>query len=131
VLDIGCGWGDLAIEAVKRTGCQVTDLTLYVEQMVLAQKRVKAAKLEGQITVLLCDYCQAPKPDGGYDRIVSLQRLEHVGDKFMIQYFESISSLLNRENGIMVVQGIAIINSVSTSQASIFSRLVLLLPSLS
>jgi cyclopropane fatty-acyl-phospholipid synthase-like methyltransferase len=57
--------------------------------------------------------------------------LEHVGDKFMIQYFESISSPLNRENGIMVVQGIAIINSVSTSQASIFSRLVLLLPSLS
>jgi hypothetical protein len=46
--------------------------------------------------------------------------LEHVGDKFMIQYFESISSLLNRENSIMNFQGMTIINSVSTSQASVF-----------
>jgi cyclopropane-fatty-acyl-phospholipid synthase len=120
VLDIGCGWGDLAIEAVKRTGCRVTGLTLSAEQRVLAQKRIKAAGLEGHITILLCDYRQAPKPDGGYDRIVSVEMLEHVGDKFMIQYFESISSLLNRENGIMVVQGITMINPVSTSQAPIF-----------
>jgi len=84
------------------------------------QKRVKAAKLEGQITILLYDYRQAPKPDGGYDRIVSVEMLEHVGDKFMIQYFESISSLLNRENSIMNFQGMTIINSVSTSQASVF-----------
>jgi cyclopropane-fatty-acyl-phospholipid synthase len=116
VLDIGCGWGDLAIEAVKRTGCRVTGLTLSAEQRVLAQKRIKAAGLEGQITIILCDYRQAPKPDGGYDRIVSVEMLEHVGNKFMIQYFESISSLLKRDNGIMVVQGITMTNSVSTSR---------------
>ena len=120
VLDIGCGWGDLAIEAVKRTGCRVTGLTLSAEQRVLAQKRIKAAGLEGQITILLCDYRQAPKPDGGYDRIVLVEMLEHVGDKFMNQYFEFISSLLKRENGIMAIQGITIINPVSASQASIF-----------
>lgn len=119
VLDIGCGWGDLAIEAVKRTGCRVTGLTLSAEQRVLAQKRIKAAGLEDKITILLCDYRQAPKPDGGYDRIVSIEMLEHVGDKFMIQYFQCISSLLKSESGIMTIQGITMINPVSSSQASI------------
>jgi cyclopropane-fatty-acyl-phospholipid synthase len=119
VLDIGCGWGNLAIEAVKRTGCRVTGLTLSAEQRELAQKRIKAAGLEGQITILLCDYRQAPKPDGGYDRIVSVEMLEHVGDKYMIQYFESISSLLKRDSGIMVIQGITMINPVSALQTCI------------
>jgi cyclopropane fatty-acyl-phospholipid synthase-like methyltransferase len=93
---------------------------LSAEQRALAQKRIKDAGLEGQITILLCDYRQAPKPDDGYDRIVSVEMLEHVGDKFMIQYFDSISSLLKRENGIMAIQGITMINPVSASQISIF-----------
>lgn len=113
VLDIGCGWGDLAIEMVKATGCQVTGLTLASEQKALAEERIKAAGLQDKITILLCDYRQAPKPAGGYDRVVSVEMLEHVGDKFLNQYFESISNLLNVEHGVMVVQGITIINPVS------------------
>lgn len=113
VLDIGCGWGGLAIEAVKATGCRVTGLTLAAEQKTLAEERIKAAGLQDKITILLCDYRNAPKPEDGYDRIVSVEMLEHVGDKFMNQYFESISKLLNEKHGIMVVQGITIINPVS------------------
>lgn len=113
VLDIGCGWGNLAIEAVKATGCRVTGLTLATEQKALAEERIKAAGLEDRITILLCDYRQAPKPEGGYDRVVSVEMLEHVGDKFMNQYFESISGLLKKDGGVMVIQGITIINPVS------------------
>ncbi|KAN0101526.1 cyclopropane-fatty-acyl-phospholipid synthase [Hyaloscypha variabilis] len=112
VLDIGCGWGGLAIEAVRKTGCRVTGLTLSGEQKELAEKRIKEAGLEDQITILLCDYRHPPKPDGGYDRIVSVEMLEHVGDKFMNQYFESISSLLKKEGGVLAIQGITMINPI-------------------
>lgn len=112
VLDIGCGWGDLAMEAVKRTGCRVTGLTLSAEQKRLAEKRVGEAGLEKQIEILLCDYRHAPRPDTGYDCVVSVEMLEHVGDKYMKQYFTSISRLLNPAGGRMVVQGITILNSV-------------------
>ncbi|KFA52036.1 hypothetical protein S40293_02908 [Stachybotrys chartarum IBT 40293] len=112
VLDIGCGWGDLAMEAVKRTGCRVTGLTLSAEQKRLAEKRVEEAGLEKQIEILLCDYRHAPRPDTGYDCVVSVEMLEHVGDKYMKQYFTSISRLLNPAGGRMVVQGITILNSV-------------------
>jgi cyclopropane-fatty-acyl-phospholipid synthase len=119
VLDIGCGWGNLAIEAVRKTGCRVTGLTLSGEQKELAEKRIKEAGLEDRITILLCDYRHAPKPDGGYDRIVSVEMLEHVGDKFMNQYFESISSLLKEEGGVLAIQGITMINPVSSWEAFI------------
>ena len=120
VLDIGCGWGDLAMEAVEKTGCRVTGLTLSAEQKHLAEKRIKEAGLEDSITILLCDYRRAPRPENGYDRIVSVEMLEHVGNKFMNQYFEAISRLLNKEVGIMVVQGITLINSVSNECAISF-----------
>jgi cyclopropane-fatty-acyl-phospholipid synthase len=113
VLDIGCGWGDLAMEAVKATGCRVTGLTLSAEQKALAEERIKAAGLDARISILLCDYRQAPKPAGGYDRVVSVEMLEHVGDSFMNKYFECISNLLRKDGGIMVIQGITINNHVS------------------
>ncbi|XP_024032600.1 uncharacterized protein LOC112095153, partial [Morus notabilis] len=70
VLEIGCGWGSLAIELVKRTGCKYTGITLSEEQLKLAQKRVKDAGLQDNIRFLLCDYRQLP---AGYkcDRIIS------------------------------------------------------------
>lgn len=112
VLDIGCGWGHLAIEAVKRTGCRVTGVTLSAEQKEMAEERIKALGLEKNITILLCDYRQITKPEGGFDRVISVEMLEHVGDKFMNDFFASISSLLNEKEGIMVIQGITMIKSV-------------------
>lgn len=113
VLDIGCGWGYLAMEAVKTTGCRVTGLTLSVEQKSLAEERIRAAGLQEKIEILLCDYRRAPAPLGGYDRIVSVEMLEHVGEKYLKSYFATISKLLKPEGGIMAVQGITNINYVS------------------
>ena len=118
VLDIGCGWGDLAMEAVKKTGCRVTGLTLSAEQKQLAEKRIKEAGLQGRITILLCYYRHAPKPEGGYDRVISVEMLEHVGNSYMNRYFEAISNLLTTEDGVMVIQGITLINPVSTTAPS-------------
>ncbi|KAI9148788.1 Tuberculostearic acid methyltransferase UfaA1 [Paramyrothecium foliicola] len=118
VLDIGCGWGNLAIEAVKQTGCRVTGLTLSVKQKELAERRIKDAGLENKIQIVLCDYRCAPRPESGYDCVVSVEMLEHVGDKYMNQYFESISSLLKNTGGRMVVQGITIINSANGNKTN-------------
>ncbi|KAK0762693.1 hypothetical protein N5P37_005511 [Trichoderma harzianum] len=115
ILDIGCGWGNLAITAVRQTGCRVTGLTLSKEQKALAEERIKAAGFEDKITILLCDYRKAPVPEGGYDRIISIEMLEHVGDKYMNKYFQQISALLKPKGGRMVVQGITRINSFSTT----------------
>lgn len=115
ILDIGCGWGYLAMEAVKTTGCRVTGLTLSVEQKTLAEERIQAAELQDKIEILLCDYRKAPAPPGGYDRIVSVEMLEHVGEKYLKSYFATISKLLKLEGGIMAVQGITNINYVSTT----------------
>jgi cyclopropane-fatty-acyl-phospholipid synthase len=112
VLDIGCGWGSLAMEAAKTTGCRVTGLTLSSEQKTLAEKRIKSAGLDNLITIILCDYRKAPRPEGGYDRVVSVEMLEHVGDEYMNSYFQSISELLKPVGGVMVVQGITMINMV-------------------
>lgn len=120
VLDIGCGWGYLAMEAVRTTGCRVTRLTLSSEQKKLAGEKIKAAGLGDRITILLCDYRKAPRPEGGYDKIVSIEMLEHVGDKFMNRYFKSISRLLKPVGGIMVVQGITNVNMVSVHPCSAF-----------
>ena len=121
MLDIGGGWGYLAIETVKMTGCRVTATTLSVEQKALGEKRIQEAGLQDRIQVLLCDYRNTPRIEGGYDRIVSVEMLEHVGKEFMDGYFGAIDRLLNREYGVVVVQGITIINKVCDPPADEFA----------
>ncbi|KAL2562868.1 hypothetical protein AAZV13_20G161600 [Glycine max] len=70
ILEIGCGWGSLAIEVVKQTGCKYTGITLSEEQLKLAEQRVKDAGLQDRINFVLCDYRQLPKTYK-YDRIIS------------------------------------------------------------
>ncbi|CAD6457633.1 552469fa-e615-4877-9594-3bfc831c7e3c [Sclerotinia trifoliorum] len=111
ILDIGGGWAFLAIEAVKKTGCRVTIVTLSVEQKTLCEKRIEEAGLKDRIEILLCDYREIPKPSpAGFDRVISVEMLEHVGKEYMEIYFREISRLLNPEHGIMVIQGITINN---------------------
>ncbi|KAF2186649.1 cyclopropane-fatty-acyl-phospholipid synthase [Zopfia rhizophila CBS 207.26] len=118
VLDIGGGWGSLAIEAVKLTGCKVTATTLSKEQKAMFEERAKAAGCADRIEVILCDYRSTPKPPGGYDRVVSVEMLEHVGKEHMDEYFASISKLLKDEGGRMVVQGITVINKLHNFRAN-------------
>ncbi|KAA8573408.1 hypothetical protein EYC84_004994 [Monilinia fructicola] len=111
ILDIGGGWAYLAIEAVRMTGCRVTVTTLSVEQKVWGEKKVEEAGLKSRIEILLCDYRKTPKPNSmGFDRVISVEMLEHVGEEYMETYFKEISDLLNPEHGIMVIQGITVNN---------------------
>ncbi|XP_074290881.1 uncharacterized protein LOC141617601 isoform X1 [Silene latifolia] len=106
VLEIGCGWGSLAIEVVKRTGCKYTGITLSEEQLKFAERRVKEAGLQDRIRFLLIDYRQLPD-NHKYDRIISCEMLEAVGHEFMEEFFRCCESLL-AANGLLVLQFISI-----------------------
>uniref|UniRef100_A0A0E0ML69 Amine oxidase domain-containing protein n=1 Tax=Oryza punctata TaxID=4537 RepID=A0A0E0ML69_ORYPU len=101
VLEIGSGWGSLAMEVMKQTGCKYTGVTQSVEQLKYAQRRVKEAGLEDRITFLLCDYREIPCHK--YDRIICCEMIEEVGHEYMDEFFGCCESLL-AEDGIFVIQ---------------------------
>jgi cyclopropane-fatty-acyl-phospholipid synthase len=103
VLEIGTGWGELAIRAANR-GATVTTLTLSREQQQLARERVAAADLERQVDVQLRDYREAT---GSYDAVVSVEMIEAVGEKYWPDYFAAIDRLLARD-GRVAIQAITI-----------------------
>jgi cyclopropane-fatty-acyl-phospholipid synthase len=111
VLEIGTGWGAFAIEAVGQTGCRVTTITLSSEQAILANERIRKAGLEKSIEVLVCDYRHVPLARNAtekYDKIVSIEMIEHVGPGFLDTYFQCIDRYLKVEGGIAVFQVITI-----------------------
>nr|GEU95841.1 cyclopropane-fatty-acyl-phospholipid synthase [Tanacetum cinerariifolium] len=101
VLEIGCGWGTLAIKLVKRTGCSYTGITKSEEQLKYAENKVKEAGLQDQIRFLLCDYRQVPETYK-YDRIISCEMLEAVGHEYMEEFFGCCESIL-ADDGLFVV----------------------------
>jgi len=105
VLDIGSGWGGLAITLAREAGVSVTGLTLSEEQHRVATERVKAAGLEDRVRFYLRDYRQE---QGTYDRIISVGMFEHVGIKHYDEFFRQISTLLNED-------GIALLHSIGCS----------------
>ncbi|MDZ4786533.1 MAG: DUF1365 family protein [bacterium] len=104
VLEIGSGWGGFAITAVQKTGCKVTTITLSAEQKVLAEERIRAANLSDRIDVQLLDYRNIV---GKYDKIVSIEMIEAVGQRFLREYFSAISNAL-RPGGKALIQAITI-----------------------
>lgn len=104
VLEIGTGWGSFAIEAVKKTGCRVTSLTLSKEQKLLAEERIRQAGLADRIQVKLMDYRNLAVPDRPYDKIVSIEMLEAVGNEFLATYFSHMDRLLKKDGGIAMFQ---------------------------
>ncbi|KAF7030074.1 hypothetical protein CFC21_041689 [Triticum aestivum] len=104
VLDIGSGWGSLAIQAVKQTGCKYTGVTLSAEQHKYAERKVREAGLEDHISFMLCDYRQIPPCK--YDAIISCGMIEHVGHEYMDEFFACCESYL-AEDGILVLQFIS------------------------
>jgi cyclopropane-fatty-acyl-phospholipid synthase len=104
VLEIGTGWGSFAIEAVKRTGCRVTSLTLSKEQKVLAEHRIREEKLDDRIEVMLMDYREMQTPEQPFDKIVSIEMLEAVGQEYLPTYFESVNRFLKKDGGIAMFQ---------------------------
>ncbi len=104
VLEVGCGWGGFALEAVRRTGCRVTGITLSEEQLKLASARVEEAGLSDRIEFKLCDYRHVT---GHFDRIVSIEMLEAVGHEYFDDYFKTLDRLL-KPGGRTVIQVITI-----------------------
>jgi cyclopropane-fatty-acyl-phospholipid synthase len=90
LLEIGTGWGELAIRAAAR-GARVTSLTLSREQRDLARERVRAAGLDDRVSVELCDYREAT---GTYDAVVSVEMIEAVGEEFWPRYFATLDDRL-------------------------------------
>ena len=104
LLEIGSGWGGLAIHAASHYGCRVTTTTISREQYQMTQQRVAQAGLGNRITVLCEDY---RKLSGQYDKLVSIEMIEAVGHAYFDTYFEKCSSLL-KPDGLMLLQSITI-----------------------
>jgi cyclopropane-fatty-acyl-phospholipid synthase len=107
VLEIGSGWGALAIRAARDRGARVTTLTLSREQKELADRRIAEAGLGDRIEVRLADYREVGPPRGrtGYDAVVSVEMIEAVGERYWPAYFTTIDRLL-APGGRVAVQAI-------------------------
>ncbi|MFJ9573965.1 class I SAM-dependent methyltransferase [Streptomyces bacillaris] len=90
LLEIGTGWGELALRAAAR-GARVVSVTLSAEQRELARTRIREAGYEDRVEVRLCDYRQVT---GAYDAVVSVEMIEAVGEEFWPVYFTALDRLL-------------------------------------
>lgn len=104
LLEIGTGWGGLAVHAAKHYGCKVTSTTLSREQYRHAQEWVQREGLADRITLLEQDYRDLR---GQYDKLVSVEMIEAVGAEYYDAYFSQCSSLL-KPQGLMLIQAITI-----------------------
>ena len=91
VLEMGCGWGGFAIEAVQRTGCRVTGITLSQAQADYATARVREAGLSERIDIRLVDYRDL---SGCFDHIMSIEMFEAVGERYWPGYFDTVHRCL-------------------------------------
>ncbi len=104
LLEIGTGWGGLAIHAAQHYGCRVTTTTISARQHEVATVRVQQAGLADKVTVMLQDYrCLK----GTYDKLVSIEMIEAIGYQYYDEYLRICSTLLEPE-GLMVLQSITI-----------------------
>jgi len=104
LLEIGTGWGSMALYAAQNYGCKVTTTTLSKEQFAFTAQRIEALGLQGQVTLLLEDYRDLT---GQYDKLVSIEMIEAVGHRFLPTYFKQCAQLL-KSNGLMLLQAITI-----------------------
>ena len=95
LLDIGCGWGFLLIEATKKYGIRGTGITLSSEQEEAFRERIRQEGLEELLTVRRMDYRDLPSCGKMYDRVVSVGMIEHVGRGNYQEFFDCVSSALN------------------------------------
>jgi cyclopropane-fatty-acyl-phospholipid synthase len=104
LLEIGTGWGGLAIHAASRYGCRVTTTTISREQRAFAQARVRDAGLESLVEVVGDDYRDLR---GTHDKLVSIEMIEAVGWQYFDTFFRRCSELL-KPDGLFFLQAIAI-----------------------
>ena len=104
LVEIGTGWGGLAIHAAAKYGCRVTTTTISKEQHDWAREKIAAAGLDGRITLLLEDYRDLK---GRFDKAVSVEMIEAVGHQYLDTYTATCARLL-KPDGAMLLQAITI-----------------------
>ncbi|MBY7908507.1 cyclopropane-fatty-acyl-phospholipid synthase family protein [Vibrio fluvialis] len=104
VIEIGTGWGAMAIYMAQHYGCKVTTTTISEEQFVYAEAEITRLGLEAQITLLKQDYRLL---EGQFDKLVSIEMIEAVGKAYLASYIEKCQSLL-KPGGLMAIQAITI-----------------------
>ena len=104
LLEIGTGWGGLALYAAQNYGCRVTTTTISEAQYDAAVERVREAGYEDRVTVLLEDYRDLR---GRFDKLVSVEMIEAVGHQYYRDYFRGCASLL-KPGGLMLLQAITV-----------------------
>ncbi|MBI1197223.1 MAG: methyltransferase domain-containing protein [Phenylobacterium sp.] len=114
VLDIGCGWGGLAMTIAEETGAIVDGVTLSTEQLAVAKERAEARGLSGRARFSLTDYRDVTET---YDRIVSVGMFEHVGRPNYQAYFDGVARLLNDD-------GVALIHAIGRPRRGVTSSWV-------
>lgn len=108
LLEIGTGWGSLAIHAAQEYGCRVTTTTISRQQYEHAQEAVASAGLTDRVTVLNVDYRELPAAlDASFEKVVSIEMIEAVGYEFLDQYF-TVCNTLTKPGGRMLLQAIVI-----------------------
>ena len=105
VLDIGSGWGTLAMEIAKQSKCEVLGITLSENQLEYSKRKAKELNLENQVSFKLIDYRELNEK---FDRIVSVGMFEHVGRKFYNKYFKSVAKMLTED-------GVALIHTIGSN----------------
>jgi cyclopropane-fatty-acyl-phospholipid synthase len=113
VLDIGCGWGGLAITMHQKTGVDVLGITLSEEQLKVAQRRAQALGVADHVTFELVDYRHVP---GVFDRIVSVGMFEHVGPRHYDAFFAKCRNLL-ADDGVMLLHTIGRMSTPGVTDA--------------
>lgn len=104
LVEIGTGWGGMALYAAQHYGCRVTTTTISREQHELAAKRIADAGLQDRVTLLLEDYRDL---DGQYDKLVSIEMIEAIGHQYLDTYTAKCASLL-KPDGLGLIQAITI-----------------------
>ena len=104
LVEIGTGWGGLAIHAAENYGCRVTTTTISREQHDFAKEKIAARGLSDRITLLFEDYRDLR---GQFDKLVSIEMIEAVGARYLDTYFAKCSSLL-KPTGAMMLQAITL-----------------------
>lgn len=112
VLDIGCGWGGLALTLAQAAEVAVDGVTLSTEQLNLAQQRAQAGRLADRVRFSLTDYRDVAGP---YDRIISVGMFEHVGRPNYQTYFDQVARLLTED-------GVAVIHSIGRADGPAFTQ---------
>ncbi len=107
VLEIGCGWGGMAEYIGKNLGCDYTGITISPSQKEFAEKRMIKNKIEKKTNIKLCDYRDIK---GTFDRIISIEMIEAVGEKYWDTYFSKINNCL-KKGGLAGIQMILIDNN--------------------